>query len=46
MGRDIHTPFRTATAAELSPAEDNLPTAEAKALEQNSDIQEAEITII
>lgn len=45
MGRDIHTPFRTANAAELSPAEDNLPTAEAKALEQNSDIQEAEITI-
>ena len=45
MGRDIHTPFRTAPAAELSPAEDNLPTAESKALEQNSDIQEAAITI-
>jgi len=45
MGRDIHTGFQTAPAAELSPAEDNLPTAEAKALEQNSDIQEAEITI-
>jgi outer membrane protein len=45
MGRDIHTPFRTAPAAELSPAEDNLPTAESKALEQNSDIKEAEITI-
>ena len=45
MGRDIHTPFGTAPAAELSPAEDNLPTAESKALEQNSDIKEAEITI-
>jgi outer membrane protein TolC len=45
MGRDIHTPFRTAPPAELSPAEDNLPTTEAKALEQNSDIKEAEITI-
>ncbi len=45
MGRDIHTPFQTASAAELSPAEDNLPTAESKALEQNSDIKEAEITI-
>jgi outer membrane protein TolC len=45
MGRDIHTPFRTSPAAELTPAEDNLPTAESKALEQNSDIQEAEITI-
>jgi len=45
MGRDIHTPFRTAPAAELSGAEDNLPTAESKALQQNSDIQEAEITV-
>lgn len=45
MGRDIHTPFRTAPAAELSPAEDNLPTAESKAMEQNPDIKEAEITI-
>lgn len=45
MGRDIHTSFQTAPAAELSGAEDNLPTAEAKALEQNSDIKEAEITI-
>ena len=45
MGRDIHTPFRTANATELSPAEDNLPTAESKALAQNSDIKEAEITI-
>ncbi len=45
MGRDIHTPFQTAAAAELSPAEDNLPTAESKALEQNSDIKEAEINI-
>ena len=45
MGRDIHTPFQIAAAAELSPAEDNLPTAESRALEQNSDIKEAEITI-
>jgi outer membrane protein TolC len=45
MGRDIHTQFRTSPAAELSGAEDNLPTAEAKALEQNSSIKEAEITI-
>jgi len=45
MGRDIHTPFHTAPVAELSPAEDNLPMAESKALEQNSDIKEAEITI-
>ena len=45
MGRDIHVPFQVASAAELSPAEDNLPTAESKALEQNSDIKEAEITI-
>ena len=29
----------------MSPAEDNLSTAESKALEQNSDIKEAEITI-
>ena len=45
MGRDIHTPFQTAPAAELSSAEDNLPTAESNALEHNSDIKEAEITI-
>jgi len=45
MGRDIHTPFRTAPAAALSPAEDNLPLAETTALAQNSDIKESEITI-
>jgi len=45
MGRDIHTPFRTAPAAELSPTENNLEAAESKAMEQNSDIKEAEITI-
>jgi len=45
MGRDIHTPFQTAPAAQLSGAEDNLSTAESKALEQNSDIKESEITI-
>ena len=45
MGRDIHTPFRTAPAAALSPAEDNLPLAESTALAQNSDIKESEITI-
>ena len=45
LGRDIHTPFQMAPAADLSPAEDNLPTAESRAMEQNSDIKEAEITI-
>jgi len=45
MGRDIHTPFATSPAAELSAAEDNLQLAESKALEQNSDIKQAEITI-
>jgi len=45
MGRDIHTPFRTAPAAALSPAEDNLPLAETTALAQNSDIKQSEITI-
>jgi outer membrane protein len=45
MGRDIHTAFQTAPAAELSGAEENLSTAELNALEQNSDIKEAEITI-
>ncbi len=45
MGRDIHTAFQTAPAAELSGAEDNVSTAELRALEQNSDIKEAEITI-
>jgi outer membrane protein TolC len=45
MGRDIHTAFHTSPAAELSGAEDNLPIAEAKALEQNSSIKESEITI-
>jgi outer membrane protein TolC len=45
MGRDIHTPFQTAAAAELSPAEGDLLTAESRAMEQNSDIKEAEITI-
>jgi outer membrane protein len=45
MGRDIHTPFRTAPAAALSGAEDNLPLAESTALAQNSDIKESEITI-
>jgi outer membrane protein TolC len=45
MGRDIHTPFRMAPAAALSPAEDNLPLAESAALAQNSDIKESEITI-
>jgi outer membrane protein TolC len=45
MGRDIHTPFRTAPAAALSPAEDNLPLAESTALAQNSEIKESEITV-
>lgn len=45
MGRDIHMPFKTSAAPDLSPDEDNLPTAEAKALAQNSDIKEAAITI-
>lgn len=45
MGRDIHTPFKTSPATELSPAEDNLPLAETTALQQNSDIKQAEITI-
>lgn len=45
MAQDIRTPFRTSSAAELSPDEDSLPAAEAKAMEQNSDIREAEITI-
>ncbi len=45
MGRDIHTPFRTANAAQLSPEEESLVAAEGKAMAQNSDIKEAEITI-
>jgi outer membrane protein TolC len=45
MGRDIRTPFRTSSAAELSADEDSLVAAEAKAMDQNSDIKEAEITI-
>lgn len=45
LGREIHTAFHTSPAADLTPAEDNLPTAEAKAMEQNSSIKEAEITI-
>ena len=45
MGRDIHTAFGIAPAVELSPAEENLPTAESRALAQNSDIKQAEITI-
>ena len=45
MGRDIHTPFQTAPRRNFRPRRTTCPTAESKALEQNSDIKEAEITI-
>jgi outer membrane protein TolC len=45
LGRDINTPFRAVNVAELSPEEENLPAAEAMALEQQPKIKEAELTV-
>jgi len=45
MGRDINTQFRAVNATELSAAEQDLPTAQAKALAQHPKVKEAEITV-
>jgi outer membrane protein TolC len=45
MGRDIRTPFRAVNATELSAVEQDLPSAQAKALAQNPKVKEAEITV-
>jgi outer membrane protein TolC len=45
MGRDINTRFRAVNVTQLSPVEDNLPAAEALAMEQQPKIKEAEITV-
>src|SRR5208283_4422212 len=45
LGRDINTQFSAVNPTELSPAEDNLPAAQALALTQNPKVKEAEITV-
>jgi len=45
LGRDINTPFHTAAVAPISPDEVDLASAQAKALEQNPHVKEAEITV-
>jgi outer membrane protein len=45
LGRDINTPFRTAPINELSPVEENLQAAQAKALLNHPEIKEAELTV-
>ncbi len=45
LGRDINTQFTALNPTELSPAEDNLPSAQTLALAQNPKVKEAEITV-
>jgi outer membrane protein len=45
LGRDINTQFSGVNPTELSPAEENLPAAQALALTQNPKVKEAEITV-
>lgn len=45
MGRDINIDFRATEDTQLSPEESNLKAAQAKALEQNPTVKEAEIKI-
>ena len=45
LGREINTKFRTAAVAPVTPAEENLELAEAKALEQNPKVAEAAIEV-
>ncbi len=45
MGRDINIPFHALNATELSPVEQDLPAAQAKALAQHPKIKEAELTV-
>lgn len=45
MGRDINTDFHAVNVTELSPDEENLPAAQAKALQQNPKMKEAEISV-
>lgn len=45
LGRDINTPFTTAAVAPISSTEENLVEAQARALAQNPQVKEAEITV-
>ena len=45
LGREIKTEFRTAAVAPVTPAEENLDLAEAKALEQNPQVAEAALEV-
>lgn len=45
LGRDINTPFNTAAVAPVSADEMDLPSAQAKALQNNPKVKEGEITV-
>jgi outer membrane protein TolC len=45
LGRDLNTKFRTAAVAPISAEEEDLASAQAKALAQNPQMKEAEITV-
>ncbi len=45
LGRDLNTRFRAVNVTTLSPVEEDLPAAQAKALAQNPKVKEAEITV-
>ena len=45
LGRDLNTQFRAENVTTLSPEEEDLPAAQAKALAQNPKVKEAEITV-
>jgi outer membrane protein len=45
LGRDINTQFRAVNPTELTGVEENLPAAQALALEQHPKVKEAEITV-
>jgi outer membrane protein TolC len=45
LGRDINTPFRTAAVPPVTETEMDLAAAQAKALSQNPQVKEAEITV-
>ncbi len=45
LGRDINTQFHALDVTDLSPTEENLPAAQAQALEQQPKVKEAEIAV-
>lgn len=45
LGRDLESPFRTTSVPELSPDEQDLKTAQARALAQHPQIRQADISV-